>query len=76
MPKDPSKNIDRYKIRGGQLNPYEYQQTKTLSRNNRTTGRQTIQPMKPVCLRIRPKPSASGNCWLRTVNPCRRRMRK
>ena len=26
MPKDASKNINRYKIRGGQLNPFEYQQ--------------------------------------------------
>ena len=24
MPKDPTKNIDRYKIRGGQLNEFEY----------------------------------------------------
>lgn len=25
MPKDASKNVDRYKVRGGQLNEYEYQ---------------------------------------------------
>ena len=25
MPKDPAENIDRYKIRGGQLNEYEFQ---------------------------------------------------
>ena len=24
MPKDPTKNVDRYKIRGGQLNEFEY----------------------------------------------------
>ena len=24
MPKDATKNIDRYKIRGGQLNEFEY----------------------------------------------------
>lgn len=24
MPKDASKNVDRYKVRGGQLNEYEY----------------------------------------------------
>lgn len=24
MPKDPSKNVDRYKIRGGTLNEFEY----------------------------------------------------
>ncbi|MDQ3012096.1 MAG: hypothetical protein M3X11_15485, partial [Acidobacteriota bacterium] len=26
MPKDPTKNIDRYKIRGGQLNDFEFNQ--------------------------------------------------
>jgi len=24
MPKDPAKNIDRYKVRGGVINEYEY----------------------------------------------------
>lgn len=24
MPKDPTKNIDRYKVRGGVINEYEY----------------------------------------------------
>ena len=26
MPKDPTKNIDRYKIRGGDLNEFEFRQ--------------------------------------------------
>ena len=26
MPKDPAENIDRYKIRGGQLNEFEFHQ--------------------------------------------------
>ena len=26
MPKDATKNIDRYKIRGGQLNEFDFQQ--------------------------------------------------
>ena len=26
MPKDATKNVDRYKIRGGQLNEFEYNQ--------------------------------------------------
>ena len=26
MPKDATKNVDRYKVRGGQLNEFEYQQ--------------------------------------------------
>jgi len=26
MPKDPAKNVDRYKVRGGTINEYEYQE--------------------------------------------------
>jgi hypothetical protein len=26
MPKDASKNVDRYKVRGGSINEYEYHQ--------------------------------------------------
>jgi len=26
MPKDATKNVDRYKVRGGQLNEFDYQQ--------------------------------------------------
>jgi len=25
MPKDPKRNVDRYKVRGGDLNEFEYQ---------------------------------------------------
>ncbi len=35
MPKDPSKNIDRYKVGGGQMNPFEYQQNQeAISQQN------------------------------------------
>lgn len=29
MPKDPTKNVDRYKVRGGALNEFEFQQKAT-----------------------------------------------
>ena len=29
MPKDPTKNVDRYKVRGGTLNEFEFQQKAT-----------------------------------------------
>ncbi|MCA1579766.1 MAG: hypothetical protein LC794_20695 [Acidobacteria bacterium] len=32
MPKDATKNVDRYKIRGGTLNEYEFQQGKTADK--------------------------------------------
>ena len=32
MPKDATKNVDRYKVRGGQLNEYEYEQEKAADK--------------------------------------------
>lgn len=32
MPKDPSKNVDRYKVRGGHLNEYQYEQEKAAEK--------------------------------------------
>jgi hypothetical protein len=37
MPKDPTKNIDRYKVRGGTLNEYEVEQGKTAEKNQKAT---------------------------------------
>jgi len=32
MPKDPSKNVDRYKVRGGQLNEYDFEKEKAADK--------------------------------------------
>ena len=32
MPKDATKNVDRYKVRGGTLNEYEVEQGKTAEK--------------------------------------------
>jgi len=32
MPKDPAKNVDRYKIRGGTINEYEYHQNQEATK--------------------------------------------
>ena len=32
MPKDPAKNIDRYKIRGGTINEYEYHENQEATK--------------------------------------------
>jgi hypothetical protein len=32
MPKDATKNVDRYKVRGGTLNEYEVEQGKTADK--------------------------------------------
>ena len=32
MPKDPTKNVDRYKIRGGVINEYEYHENQEATK--------------------------------------------
>ena len=39
MPKDPTKNVDRYKIGGGHLNEYEFEKEKTADRKQKTTNK-------------------------------------
>ena len=43
MPKDPTKNVDRYKVRGGHLNEYEYQQEKAADKNQTATDKQQLE---------------------------------
>ena len=40
MPKDATKNVDRYKVRGGTLNEYELEQGKTADKNQKATDKQ------------------------------------
>ena len=35
MPKDATKNVDRYKVRGGTLNEYELEQGKTADKKQK-----------------------------------------
>lgn len=39
MPKDATKNVDRYKIRGGTLNEYEFEQGKTAEKKQRAADK-------------------------------------
>jgi len=39
MPKDATKNVDRYKIGGGHLNEYEFEQDKTAERKQKSTNK-------------------------------------
>ena len=56
MPKDATKNVDRYKIRGGQINEFDYHEnqealaekkpqksTKGTRKNAKPSGRKTAQ---------------------------------
>ena len=49
MPKDPTKNVDRYKIRGGVINEYEYhenQQATKVSEPQKGTKSTTTKTTK------------------------------
>ena len=42
MPKDATKNVDRYKVRGGHLNEYDFEKEKGADRKQTATDRQQI----------------------------------
>ena len=47
MPKDATKNIDRYKIRGGQLNEFEYTENQKAVAGKKAKGRGKLIPGTP-----------------------------
>ena len=50
MPKDPAKNVDRYKIRGGVINEYEYHENQQALAQNEASeemaARKVSEPQK------------------------------
>ena len=48
MPKDATKNVDRYKVRGGQFNEFEYSENqKALERKKENSGAKLIPGTPP-----------------------------
>ena len=47
MPKDATKNVDRYKVRGGQLNEFEYSENQKALAGKKPKGRETLIPGTP-----------------------------
>ena len=47
MPKDATKNVDRYKIRGGQLNEFEYTQNQKAVAEKKPKGGAKLIPGTP-----------------------------
>ena len=47
MPKDPTKNVDRYKIRGGNINEFEYDQNQEAFAANKAGGGAKMIPGTP-----------------------------
>ena len=47
MPKDPKKNVDRYKIRGGDINEFEYDQNQEAFAEQKTKAPTNLIPGTP-----------------------------
>jgi hypothetical protein len=47
MPKDPTKNVDRYKIRGGDINEFEYDQNQQAFTEPKAKGTTNLIPGTP-----------------------------
>ena len=47
MPKDPTKNVDRYKIRGGQLNEFEYTENQGALAGQKPNSQANLIPGTP-----------------------------
>jgi hypothetical protein len=41
MPKDATKNVDRYKVRGGELNEFEFTQNRKATKSTKRTKKAT-----------------------------------
>ncbi|HEV2834291.1 MAG TPA: hypothetical protein VGW58_03185 [Pyrinomonadaceae bacterium] len=41
MPKDSTKNVDRYKVRGGHLNEYDFEKEKAADKTQIATDKKT-----------------------------------
>lgn len=47
MPKDPTKNVDRYKIRGGDINEFEYDQNQEAFAEQKASAGANLIPGTP-----------------------------
>ncbi|HKU73797.1 MAG TPA: hypothetical protein VJR02_07750 [Pyrinomonadaceae bacterium] len=57
MPKDPTKNIDRYKIRGGVINEYEYHENQQALAHDESKGDGKLIPGTPPEAKVAAKES-------------------
>jgi len=48
MPKDAKKNVDRYKIRGGDLNEFEFNQNQGRVKESGPGGKKSAQKTTPT----------------------------
>src|SRR5262245_42376040 len=59
MPKDPKKNVDRYKIRGGDINEFEYDQNQEALAQQKPGGDANLIPGTPPEQKVATKKKAT-----------------
>ena len=59
MPKDPTKNVDRYKVRGGQLNEFEYAENQGALAGQKPKSQAKLIPGTPPEEREGPEPQGT-----------------
>ena len=59
MPKDPTKNVDRYKIRGGHLNEFEYTENQGALADQKPQGQAKLIPGTPPEERVDRRPQVT-----------------
>ena len=47
MPKDATKNVDRYKVRGGHLNEHEFEKQKAAEKKQTATPKEKVSKTTP-----------------------------
>jgi hypothetical protein len=57
MPKDPKKNIDRYKVRGGDINEFEYDQNQEAFAEQKAGAEANLIPGTPPEQKVTKKPA-------------------
>ena len=77
MPKDATKNIDRYKIRGGQLNEFEYTENqKALAGKKPKGGAKLIPGTPPEEAGEGVQPAVKATAAKRTKKPAKKAAKK
>ena len=77
MPKDATKNVDRYKIRGGQLNEFEYTENqKALAGKKPNGGPKLIPGTPPEEAGDGVQPAVKATAAKRTKKPAKKAAKK
>ena len=67
MPKDPKKNVDRYKIRGGDINEFEYDKNQEAFAAQGTSDNANLIPGMPPEKKAAKK-TAGRKAWPRKIS--------